>query len=127
MTSPVMKSRFSVSSSAMERWQSHGTGRRHSGPVSERRRSMRSCSSLLRICAEGFCESWLAGFPLLGMAFSQGRKSLLLCSGGFRGFDLIAELSELANHPLGVELLRSFGDRWAPFLVTHSLVQDQPD
>src|SRR5215469_7332733 len=129
MTSPVMKSRFSVSSSAMERWQTHGTGRRHSGPVSERRRSMRSCSSLLRICAEGFCESWLAGFPLLGMAFSQARKSLRLCLArlGVGWFDPIAEVPELPEHSGRALLLGLLGDGWAPFFVTNSLMQDQPD
>ena len=47
-------------------------------------------------------------------------KSLHLCLAGLRirWFDPIAEASEL---------LRSFGDRWAPFFVTNSLVQDQPD
>jgi len=37
-----------------------------------------------------------------------------------RGFG-VAEASSSA------ELLRSFGDRWAPFFVTDSPVQDQPD
>ena len=58
---------------------------------------------------------------------TQGRKSLLLWWSRFWGLDLIAEFSELANHLPGADLDRSFGDRWAPFFVTHSLVQDQPD
>ena len=59
----------------------------------------------------------------------QGRKSLHLCLAGlrFRGFDPIAEPSELPNHLPSAELLRSFSDRWAAFLVTDSLMQDQPD
>jgi hypothetical protein len=59
----------------------------------------------------------------------QGRKSLHLCLARLRirWFDPIAEASELPNHLPGAQLLRSFGDRWAAFLVTDSLVQDQPD
>jgi hypothetical protein len=59
----------------------------------------------------------------------QGRKSLRLCLAGLkiRWFDLIAEASELPNHLPSAKLLRSFGDRWAPFFVTNSLVQDQPN
>src|SRR5467141_3310380 len=56
-------------------------------------------------------------------------KSLHLCLAGLRirWFDPIAEASELSKHLRSAELLRSFGDRWAPFFVTNSLVQDQPD
>jgi hypothetical protein len=56
-------------------------------------------------------------------------KSLRLCLAGLRirRFDPIAEASELPKHLPSAELLRSFGDRWAPFFVTDSLVQDQPD
>ena len=59
----------------------------------------------------------------------QGRKSLRLCLAGLRirWFDPIAEASELPNHLPSAQLLRSFGDRWAAFFVTDSLVQDQPD
>jgi hypothetical protein len=59
----------------------------------------------------------------------QGRKSLHLCLAWLRirGFDPIAEVSELPDHLPSAQLLRSFGDRWAAFLVTDSLVQDQPD
>jgi len=59
----------------------------------------------------------------------QGRKSLRLCLAllGIRLFDSIAEASELPDHLPSAQLLRSFGDRWAAFLVTDSLVQDQPD
>jgi hypothetical protein len=37
------------------------------------------------------------------------------------------EDSVVRSDSQGAELLRSFGDRWAPFFVTRSLVQDQPD
>ena len=59
----------------------------------------------------------------------QGQKSLRLCLAGLRirWFDPIAEPSELPKHLPSAELLRSFGDRWAPFFVTDSLAQDQPD
>jgi hypothetical protein len=58
----------------------------------------------------------------------QGRKSLRLCLAWLRIrlFDSIAEASELPDHLPSAQLLRSFGDRWAAFLVTDSLVQDQP-
>jgi len=61
--------------------------------------------------------------------FQQVEKSLHLCLAGLRirWFDPIAEASELPKHLRSAELLRSFGDRWAPFFVTNSLVQDQPD
>jgi len=42
-------------------------------------------------------------------------------------FDLVAEASELPDHSRGALLLGLFGDRRAPFFVTNSLVQDQPD
>jgi hypothetical protein len=56
-------------------------------------------------------------------------KSLRLCLAGLRirRFDPIAEASELADHPHGALLFGLFGDRWAPFFVTYSPVQDQPD
>ena len=59
----------------------------------------------------------------------QDRKSLRLCLAGLRirWFDPIAQASELPKHLPSAELLRSFGDRWAPFFVTDSPVQDQPD
>ena len=59
----------------------------------------------------------------------QGRKSLHLCLAWLRirWFDPIAEASELPDHLPSAQLLRSFGDRWAAFFVTDSLVQDQPD
>src|SRR6266403_256166 len=64
-------------------------------------------------------------------SFSCNRveKSLHLCLAGLRirWFDPIAEASELPKHLRSAELLRSFGDRWAPFFVTNSLVQDQQD
>ena len=44
-----------------------------------------------------------------------------------RWFDPISEASELPNHLPSAQLLRSFGHGWAAFLVTDSLVQDQPD
>jgi hypothetical protein len=61
---------------------------------------------------------------------NQGRKSLCMrCIGVLRiwWFDPVAEASELPKHLPRAELLRSFGDRRAPFLVTDSVVQDQPD
>jgi hypothetical protein len=63
------------------------------------------------------------------MLEEQGRKSLRLWLAGLkiRWFDPIAEASELPNHLPSAQLLRSFGDRWAPFFVTDSLVQDQLD
>ncbi len=59
----------------------------------------------------------------------QARKSLRLCLAGLRiwRFDPIAEASELPDHSRRALLLGLFGDRWAPFFVTDSLVQDQPD
>jgi hypothetical protein len=41
--------------------------------------------------------------------------------------DPVAEVSELPDHSRSALLLRLFGDGWAPFFVTDSLVQDQPD
>src|SRR5467141_3351370 len=61
---------------------------------------------------------------------SQGRKSLCIRRIGVLRvwcFDPVAEASELPKHLRSAELLRSFGDRRAPFFVTDSLVQDQPD
>ena len=59
----------------------------------------------------------------------QGRKSLRLCLAWLRvrWFDPISEASELPNHLPSAQLLRSFGHGWAAFLVTDSLMQDQPD
>jgi hypothetical protein len=56
-------------------------------------------------------------------------KSLRLCLAGLRirRFDPIAEASELPDHSGGALLLGLFGDGWAPFFVTNSLVQDQPN
>jgi hypothetical protein len=44
-----------------------------------------------------------------------------------RCFDPIAECSELPDHSHGAFLLGLFRDGWAPFFVTNSLVQDEPD
>jgi hypothetical protein len=44
-----------------------------------------------------------------------------------RRFDPIAEVSELSDHSGSAPLPRLFGDGWAPFFVTDSLVQEQPD
>ena len=57
------------------------------------------------------------------------KKSLRLGLAGLRirRFDPIAEASELSDHSRGALLLGLFGDGWAPFFVTSSLVQDQPD
>ena len=59
----------------------------------------------------------------------QPRKSLRLCLAGLRIrlFDPIAEASEVPDHLPSAELLRSFSNGWAPFFVTDSLVQYQPD
>ena len=59
----------------------------------------------------------------------QGRKSLRWRSAWLRirWFDAIAEGSELPDHLPSAQLLRPFGDRRAAFLVTDSLVQDQPN
>ena len=60
---------------------------------------------------------------------SRVEKSLPLRLAWFRiwWFDPIAEASELPDHLPGAQLLRSFGDRRAAFLVTDPLVQDQPN
>src|SRR6516162_9001288 len=62
-------------------------------------------------------------------SITQARKSLCLCLAGLRvgWFDPIAEVSELPEHSGCALLLRLFADRWAPFFVSNSLVQDQPD
>ena len=60
----------------------------------------------------------------------QGRKSLPLRGARMlriRWFDPIAEAPELPDHFRSAPLLRLFGDCWAAFFVTDSLVQDQPD
>jgi hypothetical protein len=44
-----------------------------------------------------------------------------------RWFDPIAKASELPDHSCRALLLGLLGDSWAPFFVTNSLVQDQPD
>lgn len=56
-------------------------------------------------------------------------KSPHLCLAGLRirRFDPISGASELPDHSRGALLLGLFGDRRAPFFVTNSLVQDQPD
>src|SRR5882762_2907529 len=73
-------------------------------------------------------------FPILGRRFHDyflglARKSLRLCLAGLRigWFDPVAEASQLADDSRCALLPRLFGDRWAPFFVTSSLVQDQPD
>jgi hypothetical protein len=43
-----------------------------------------------------------------------------------RPFDPIAEASKLPDRSCSAPLFRLFGD-WAPFFVTDSLMQDQPD
>src|SRR6266436_150542 len=60
---------------------------------------------------------------------NQARKSLRLCLAGLRigWFDPVAEASQLADDSRCALLPRWFGDRWAPFFVTSSMVQDQPD
>src|SRR2546429_9731778 len=66
----------------------------------------------------------------MALSEPQGRKSLPLCWIGvlrIRRLDPIAESSELAEHSSSAPLLRLFGNGWAPFFVTDSLVQDQPD
>ena len=67
--------------------------------------------------------------PHKSFSCNRVEKSLHLCLAGLRirWFDPIAEASELPKHLRSAELLRSFGDRWAPFFVTDSLVEDQPD
>ena len=42
-------------------------------------------------------------------------------------FDAVAQASELTDHFGHAVLPRLFGDGWAAFFVTDSLVQDQPD
>src|SRR5208283_1830716 len=66
--------------------------------------------------------SWLT---LLG----QSRKSLRLCFVGLRNrwIDPIAQTPELPDDSRRAPLFRLFGDGWAAFFVTDSLVQDQPD
>jgi len=57
----------------------------------------------------------------------HGRKSLCLAWLRVWWFDPIAEVAELPDHLPSAQLLRSFGDGGAAFLVTDSLVQDQPN
>src|SRR6266446_6877860 len=75
------------------------------------------------------CKSLSKQTTLTLFRINRVEKSLHLCLAGLRirWFDPIAEASELPKHLRSAELLRSFGDRWAPFFVTNSLVQDQPD
>ena len=67
----------------------------------------------------------------VGNACSPHRleKSLRLCLAGLRirCFDPIAEASELPDHSRRAPLFRLFGNGRAPFFVTDSLVQDEPD
>jgi hypothetical protein len=42
-------------------------------------------------------------------------------------FDPVAEKSEFSDHFRGAALPRVSAHRWAPFVVTDSLVQNQPD
>src|SRR6266480_4207733 len=67
--------------------------------------------------------------PLGRRATARLEKSLCLCLAGLRirRFDPIAEASELPDHFPSAPLLRLFGDSWASFIVTNSLVQDQPN
>src|SRR5260370_1642609 len=60
---------------------------------------------------------------------NQGRKSLGLCLAGLRIrlFDPITEATELQDYASSTVLLRLLGDGWAPFFVTNSPVQDEPD
>ena len=55
---------------------------------------------------------------------AQARKSLRLLFAGLRigCFDPIAKASELPDHSGSALLLGLFGDGWAPFFVTDSLV-----
>jgi len=59
----------------------------------------------------------------------QARKSLCvsLVRLSARWFDPIAETSELPNHSPRALSFGLLGDGWAVFLITNSLVQDQPD
>jgi hypothetical protein len=56
----------------------------------------------------------------------QARKSPRLCLARLRirWFDPIAEVSKLPDHSGRAPLLGLFGDGWASFFVTNSLVQD---
>ena len=56
----------------------------------------------------------------------ESRKSLRWCLAGLRirEFDPIAEATEVADHLPSAKLLRSFGNRWAPFFITDSAVQE---
>jgi hypothetical protein len=66
------------------------------------------------------------GFECSARIPPGSKKSLRLCLAGLRirRFDPIAEASELPEHSRGALLLGLFGDRRAPFFVTHSLVQN---
>jgi len=44
-----------------------------------------------------------------------------------RQFDSIAQISELPNHSPRALIPGSYGDCWASFFVTGSLMQNQPD
>src|SRR5208283_887504 len=66
---------------------------------------------------------------LADIAGPQSRKSLRLCFVGLRNrwIDPIAQTPELPDDSRRAPLFRLFGDGWAAFFVTDSLVQDQPD
>jgi len=60
----------------------------------------------------------------------QGRKSFRLPMGlglRTRRFNAITEAPELSNHLPRAQLLGAFGDRRSAFLITNSLMQNQPD
>src|SRR5204863_7586745 len=61
---------------------------------------------------------------------SQGRKPWRLCWTGLLGirwFYSIADASELPDHPCSARLLRLLANSGTTFLVTNSLMKDQPD
>jgi hypothetical protein len=82
-----------------------------------------------RILARHYRPAQDSGGPSWLTFLGQSRKSLRLCFVGLRirWIDPIAEVSELPDHSRRAPLFRLFGDGWAAFFVTDSLVQDQPD